>query len=228
LKQKILIIEDDRPIAELLAYILSKEGYDTDIAFDGTSGLEKARTGVPSLIILDWNLPDISGIDICRRVTQAGKIPIIMLTAKNLIEDKLQGLECGADDYITKPFDVREVVARIRATLRRTDEASAVPQKPKEDASIDIDNIHIDTVAMTVTASGEPVELTPLEYSLLIYLYKNRNRVLTRDQILDSVWGYEFAGNTRTVDIHVLRLRQKLGLNSQIQTVYKVGYKFVL
>ena len=228
MKKKILIIEDDRPIAELLAYILAKEGYDTDIAFNGTDGLAKVRTGAPSLIILDWSLPDISGIDICRRVTQSNKIPIIMLTAKNLVEDKIRGLECGADDYITKPFDVREVVARIKATLRRTDEASGGEAKQQENQVIDIDNIHIDTGAMTVTADGVPVELTPLEYSLLIYLYKNRNRVLTRDQILDAVWGYEFAGNTRTVDIHVLRLRQKLGLNSQIQTVYKVGYKFVL
>jgi two-component system alkaline phosphatase synthesis response regulator PhoP len=227
LKKKILIIEDDRPIAELLAYILSKEDYDTVMAFTGSEGLEKIKSDPPSLIILDWSLPDISGIDICRRVTRDNKIPIIMLTAKNLVEDKIMGLECGADDYITKPFDVREVVARIKATFRRTGaEADEAPADSGE--VLDIAGIRVDTRAMTVTMGSEPVELTPLEYNLLLYLYKNRNQVLTRDQILDSVWGYEFAGNTRTVDIHVLRLRQKLNLNTQIQTVFKVGYKFVL
>lgn len=227
MKKKILIIEDDRPIAELLAYILSKEDYDTVMAFTGSEGLEKIKSDPPSLIILDWSLPDISGIDICRRVTRDNKIPIIMLTAKNLVEDKIMGLECGADDYITKPFDVREVVARIKATFRRTGaEADEAPADSGE--VLDIAGIRVDTRAMTVTMGSEPVELTPLEYNLLLYLYKNRNQVLTRDQILDSVWGYEFAGNTRTVDIHVLRLRQKLNLNTQIQTVFKVGYKFVL
>lgn len=226
MNKKILIIEDDRPIAELLAYILNKEDFETDIALNGTAGLEKIKTNCPALIILDWSLPDISGIQICRQVTQNNKIPIIMLTAKNLVEDKIQGLECGADDYITKPFDVREVVARIKATFRRIGTHHDHPVTGED--IIDIAGIKVNTRAMTVTMNGEPVELTPLEYSLLLYLYKNKNLVLTRDQILDAVWDYEFAGNTRTVDIHVLRLRQKLNLTSQIQTVYKVGYKFVL
>lgn len=226
MNKKILIIEDDRPIAELLAYILNKEDFETDIALNGAAGLEKIKTNCPALIILDWSLPDISGIQICRQVTQSSKIPIIMLTAKNLVEDKIQGLECGADDYITKPFDVREVVARIKATFRRIGAHHDHPDAVEE--ILDIAGIKVNTRAMTVTMNGEPVELTPLEYSLLLYLYKNRNLVLTRDQILDAVWDYEFAGNTRTVDIHVLRLRQKLNLVSQIQTVYKVGYKFVL
>jgi two-component system alkaline phosphatase synthesis response regulator PhoP len=225
--RRILIIEDDKPIAELLAYILKKERFEVDIALNGTDGLEHIKSNPPALILLDWSLPDISGIQICRQVTQNSKIPIIMLTAKNLIEDKIQGLEVGADDYITKPFDVREVVARIKATFRRVGERPAPTDIPKGTV-LAIAGLKIDTGAMAVTMNDQPIELTPLEYSLLLYLYKNRNLVLSRDQILDAVWGYEFSGNTRTVDIHVLRLRQKLNLTQQLQTVFKVGYKFVL
>jgi two-component system, OmpR family, alkaline phosphatase synthesis response regulator PhoP len=227
MNRKILIVEDDRPIAELLSYILQREGFEVGIALTGTDGLEQIKDNEPALILLDWNLPDISGIQLCRQITQSSKIPIIMLTAKNLIEDKIQGLEMGADDYITKPFDVREVVARIKATFRRLS-TRPDPAGIIEKTVIEIAGLKIDAGSMTVTVDGQPVDLTPLEYSLLIYLYKNKNLVLTRDQILDAVWGYEFSGNTRTVDIHVLRLRQKLNLSDQIQTVYKVGYKFVL
>lgn len=227
MNKTILIIEDDKPIAELLSYILQKEGFDVAVALTGIDGMEKIKTIEPALILLDWSLPDISGIHICRQVTQSSQIPIIMLTAKNLVEDKVQGLEVGADDYITKPFDIREVVARIKATFRRLG-SRPDPAEIIEKGVIEIPGLTIDAGAMTVTMNDQPVDLTPLEYSLLVYLYKNRNLVLTRDQILDAVWGYEFLGNTRTVDIHILRLRQKLCLTDQIQTVFKVGYKFVV
>jgi two-component system alkaline phosphatase synthesis response regulator PhoP len=227
MNRKILIIEDDKPIAELLAYILTKEEFEVDVALNGIDGLEQIKANPPALLLLDWSLPDISGIQICRQVTQDSKIPIIMLTAKNLIEDKIQGLEVGADDYITKPFDVREVVARIKATFRRLG-ARPSPADIPEGTILEISGLKIDTGVMTVTMHDQVVDLTPLEYSLLLYLYKNRNLVLSRDQILDAVWGYDFSGNTRTVDIHVLRLRQKLNLSQQLQTVFKVGYKFVL
>lgn len=225
--RRILIIEDDQPIAELLAYILKKEHFDVGVALNGADGLEQLKTHPPALLLLDWSLPDISGMQICRQVTQSSKIPIIMLTAKNLMEDKLQGLESGADDYITKPFDVREVVARVKATFRRMGSRPGPAGSP-EGAVLELPGFQIDTGAMTVELHGEPVELTPLEYSLLLYFYKNRNLVLSRDQILDAVWGYDFSGNTRTVDIHVLRLRKKLHLAQRLQTVFKVGYKFVV
>lgn len=223
---KIAIIEDDRPIAELLAYILKKEGFEISIALTGSEGLELIREKNPALILLDWSLPDISGIFICKHVTQSSKIPIIMLTAKNLIEDKLLGLEMGADDYITKPFDVREVVARVKATFRRLESQASIRVQPAESVIV-FDGLTIDQKAMSVTRGEEKIELTPLEFSLLLYLYSNRNIVLSRNQILDAVWGYQFDGGTRTIDIHILRLRQKLQLQDHIQTVFKVGYKFI-
>ncbi|MDD3244460.1 MAG: response regulator transcription factor [Eubacteriales bacterium] len=225
--KKILIVEDDQPIAELLAYRLGKEGFTVLTAATGSKGLELAQAEQPDLLLLDWMLPDISGLDVCQQVTQTRKIPIIMVTAKNLVEDKILGLEAGADDYITKPFDVREVVARIKATFRRL-EAQAEPSSADSAEEISFADIHIDPKGMTVTKAGQVMELTHLEYSLLMYFYQNCNQVLTRDQILDSVWGYSYFGNTRTVDIHVLRLRRKLGLDEQIQTVFKVGYKFII
>lgn len=226
-EKRILIVEDDQPIADLLAYRLGKEGFAVETAGTGKLALAKAEENLPDLLLLDWMLPDISGLEVCQQITQAHRIPIIMVTARNLVEDKILGLEAGADDYITKPFDVREVVARIKATFRRL-ENQAGQTAPEDAKMISFDDIIIDPKGMSVSKGGQNMELTHLEYSLLLYFYENRNQVLTRDQILDSVWGYSYFGNTRTVDIHVLRLRRKLGLDQQIQTVFKVGYKFTI
>jgi two-component system alkaline phosphatase synthesis response regulator PhoP len=225
--RKILIVEDDKPIADLLAYRLGKEGYSASVALTGSAGLKKARDESPDIVLLDWNLPDVSGLDVCRQITETQKIPIIMVTAKNMVEDKVLGLEAGADDYITKPFDVREVVARVRATFRRM-EGRKPPEAPQAARRISFSGLEVDTGSMNVYRGGKPVELTLLEYNLLLYLYENRDLVLTREQILNAVWDIDFYGNTRTVDIHVMRLRKKLCLEDAIQTVFKVGYKFVL
>ena len=224
---KVLIVEDDRPIAELLAYRLGKEGFMADIAGTGSEGLRKAEDTAVELVLLDWSLPDISGLDVCRQIAQTRKIPIIMLTAKNLVEDKVLGLEAGADDYITKPFDVREVVARIRAAFRRMEGSAAAPEEQNRSV-LHIAGVTVDTGSRVAALRGMPVELTMLEYNLLLYLYENRNLVLAREQILNAVWGIDYYGNTRTVDIHVMRLRKKLELDEHIQTVFKIGYKFVI
>jgi two-component system alkaline phosphatase synthesis response regulator PhoP len=229
--QKILIIEDDQPIADLLAYVLQKEGYEVLTSYRGLDGLA-LLSQEPDLLLLDWSLPDISGLEICRMVTQQQKIPIIMLTAKNLLQDKLLGLEIGADDYITKPFDIREVTMRIKAVLRRIQAASILPQMPDTPLA-SIPEIHIGEVSInpathTVCRNSRAVSLTPLEYDLLLYLYENRNQALSRDQIMDAVWGYDYLGSSRTVDIHIVRLRKKLNLSQQIQTVYKMGYRMML
>lgn len=225
----ILIIEDDCSIAKLLAYILRKENYNVYISHTGSEGLYINQEIKPNLILLDWSLPDISGIEVCKEVTKTTKTPIIMLTAKNLLEDKLQGLEVGADDYITKPFDVREVIARIKATYRRL-ENSAIPSINTEENEefIEIGSLRINVKSMCVILDKTIIELTRLEYNLLLFLYNNKNQVLTRDQLLDGVWGYDYLGNSRTVDIHILRLRKKLNLSNNIETVFKVGYKFII
>lgn len=224
--RKILIVEDDKPIADLLAYRLGKEGYVSSIALTGSVGLRKALEESPNLVLLDWNLPDISGLDVCRQITETQKIPIIMVTAKNMIEDKVLGLEAGADDYITKPFDVREVVARVKATFRRM-ENTRPPEAGQTGKRLAFCGLEVDTGSMNVFRQGKPIELTLLEYNLLIYLYENKNLVLSREQILNAVWDIDYYGNTRTVDIHIMRLRKKLELEDAIQTVFKVGYKFV-
>lgn len=227
-RRKILIVEDDRPIADLLAYRLEKEGYVSAVAVTGSEGLRKCSEMQPELVLLDWNLPDISGLDICKQITQKQRIPIIMVTAKNMIEDKVLGLEAGADDYITKPFDVREVVARIKATFRRLESSRPAQEAAGTGRKVAFGRLEVDTGSMNVFLGGKPVDLTLLEYNLLLYLYENRNIALSREQILNAVWDIDFYGNTRTVDIHVMRLRKKLELEDAIQTVFKVGYKFVV
>ncbi len=223
--ERILVVEDDRPIAELLKYRLIKEGFETEIAETGSKALKLARSMQPDLILLDWQLPDISGLDVCQQVTQTMRIPIIMVTARNMVEDKVLGLEAGADDYITKPFDVREVVARIKATFRRLESADSTP-KARADVRLHFAGLTVAPATMTVMRGGRPVDLTPLEYQLLMYFYENRNKALSRENILHAVWGYDYFGNTRTVDIHVLRLRKKLGLDERIRTIFKIGYIF--
>lgn len=222
--KRILIVEDEVPIAELLAYGLNKEGFEVAVAHDGAQALQKIKDFSPALMLLDWMLPDMSGLQICRTVTENQNIPIIMLTARSYVEDKVLGLEAGADDYITKPFDLREVIARIKTILRRQDRDKG---EGGQEEVIHIADLTLYPLEMLVMRGEEKVNLTPKEYELLLCLIKNRGRVLTRPMLLDVVWGYEYSGDTRTVDIHIQRLRKKLGLGDYIETVFGVGYKFI-
>lgn len=224
-KTKILIIEDEAAIADLLAYGLNKEGFQTWIAANGIEGVSAVQTFKPNLLLLDWMLPDISGIEVCKRVTASFNIPIIMITAKSDITDKIVGLEFGADDYITKPFDMREVIARIRTILRRVEQANKPAEDPDE-SIVRFKNIEIVKSERMVKKNELIIELTPKEFDLLITLYSYRGKIFTRSELLDFVWGYDYFGDTRTVDIHIQRIRKKLELNDLILTVFGIGYKF--
>jgi len=223
--QEILIIEDDADIAESLQYNFKREGFRTSLAESGEKGLRLAldEKNPPSLIILDLMLPGMSGMELCRRLRReplTEKTPIIMLTAKAAEIDKIAGLELGADDYIVKPFSVKEVVARVRAVLRRVEKETI---ERYEDGKISID-----FADMRVLCAGEDVKLTRKEFALLTYLIKSVGRVATRQNLLDNVWGYSYFGDTRTLDVHIRRLRQKLGdCGSCIETVVGVGYRFI-
>lgn len=223
--QNILIVEDDADIAESLEYNLKREGFRVIIAESGEKGLRLAldERNVVSLMILDLMLPGMSGLELCRRVRREPSIeqmPIIMLTAKAAETDKIAGLETGADDYIIKPFSVKEVVARVRAVLRRT-ENEASPRYEDARLIVDFDD-------MRVSCTGDDVKLTRKEFALLEHLIKNIGRVSTRQQLLDNVWGYSYFGDTRTLDVHIRRLRQKLGdCGEAIETVVGVGYRFL-
>jgi len=221
----ILIIEDETDIAESLRYNFEREGFRIGIAESGEKGLRMAldEKRPPSLILLDLMLPGMTGIELCRRLRRepvTKKIPVIMLTAKASEADKISGLEIGADDYITKPFSVKEVIARVRAVLRRVD--SETVQKYEDD------KLSVDFIDMRVHCVGGEVKLTRKEFALLTYLTKNSGRVATRQNLLDNVWGYSYFGDTRTLDVHIRRLRQKLGeCGDCIETVVGVGYRFV-
>ncbi|MGW8440010.1 winged helix-turn-helix domain-containing protein [Paenibacillus sp. SEL1] len=225
-KAKILIIEDDAPIADLLSYGLSMEGFQTRTASSGAVGMHELQSFQPDLLLLDWMLPDQSGLDICKKVTTDYNIPICMITAKSDITDKILGLEFGADDYITKPFDLREVVARIRTILRRVEQASSPDREEAEKAVIRFKNIEVIEEERLVQKEGRPVELTPKEFDLLMMLVKHPGKTFSRSELLDLVWGYHFAGDTRTVDTHIQRLRKKLDDTKCITTVFGIGYKF--
>ncbi len=223
--QNILIIEDEPDIAESLRYNFERDGFKVAIAESGEKGLRLAldEKTSPSLIILDLMLPGMSGLELCRRLrreSETRKTPIIMLTAKATESDKITGLEMGADDYVIKPFSVKEVLARVRAVLRRADENS-VERYEDDKLSIDFEDIR-------VTCSGQDVKLTRKEFALLKNLVKNVGRVATRQNLLDNVWGYSYFGDSRTLDVHIRRLRQKLGeCESCIETVVGIGYRFV-
>lgn len=223
---KILIIEDDAPIADLLSYGLSLEGYETRIASSGADGIQVIQSFQPDLLLLDWMLPDQSGLDICKKVTAEYNIPIFMITAKSDITDKVLGLEFGADDYITKPFDLREVIARIRTILRRVEQSNHRDQNELHTEIIRFHHIEIRPEERLVSKNNYPVELTPKEYDLLMTLVKSPGRTFSRSDLLDVVWGYDFAGDTRTVDTHIQRLRKKLDATDNITTVFGIGYKF--
>ncbi len=227
---KILVIEDDSNISELISYNLQENGYETVQAFDGNTGLKLALEEAPDLILLDIMLPGKNGVDICRelRETYHRSAPIIMLTAKGEEIDKILGLEFGADDYITKPFSVRELMARTKAVLRRFENAEAAEQPPVKAgaAVIVVNDLTIDTDRHEVMVGDETIELTFKEFELLRALASNKGKVITREFLLDTVWGFEYIGETRTVDVHVRYLRRKLGrAGDYIQTVRGVGYK---
>ena len=220
----VLIVEDDRNIADLLRLYLEKEGYTVVIAPDGMRGVEQFRTVHPSLVLLDVMLPGLDGWGVCRAIRAESQTPIIMLTAKSETEDKVQGLKQGADDYITKPFEMKEVLARIEAVLRRS---GIEPEKSRR--RLEFDKLVIDMDAFELTVDGKKVPTPPKEMELLYHLASTPNRVYTRNQLLDEVWGFDYFGDTRTVDVHIKRLREKLeGVSDQwdLKTVWSVGYKF--
>lgn len=220
----VLIVEDDRNIADLLRLYLEKEGYTVVIAPDGMRGVEQFCTVHPSLVLLDVMLPGLDGWGVCRAIRAESQTPIIMLTAKSETEDKVNGLKQGADDYITKPFEMKEVLARIEAVLRRS---GIEPEKSRR--RLEFDKLVIDMDAFELTVDGKKVPTPPKEMELLYHLASTPNRVYTRNQLLDEVWGFDYFGDTRTVDVHIKRLREKLeGVSDQwdLKTVWSVGYKF--
>ncbi|MFQ5401165.1 MAG: response regulator transcription factor [Anaerolineae bacterium] len=220
----ILIADDEANIRDLARMYLEKEGYRVITATDGRQALEQIRQETPALLVLDLMMPEVDGWEVCRRVRAEGNLPILMLTARDDDIDKIVGLEMGADDYLTKPFNPRELVARVRAILRRAGEASApTSQKVRR-----LGNVAIDPAAREVTVDGKRVALRTKEFDLLLTLVDHVNMVLSRDQLLDLVWGYEFYGQTRTVDVHIAHLRDKLsGSSLAIETVWGLGYKLV-
>jgi len=221
----VLVVEDDRNIAELLQLYLEKEGYAVTVAADGGQGLTKFRAIKPDLVLLDVMMPVMDGWTVCRTIRAESKTPVIMLTAKSETDDKVQGLKTGADDYITKPFEMKEVLARIEAVLRRS--GSVVTQTKVR--RLVFDRLIIDMDAFELTVDGKKVDTPPKEMELLFYLASSPNRVYTRNQLLDEVWGFDYFGDSRTVDVHIKRLREKLeGVSNNwcLKTVWGVGYKF--
>ena len=226
-KQKILVVDDDQHIAELISLYLMKDGYDTQEVYDGKKALEAVTTYEPDLILLDLMLPGMDGYQVCAEVRKTSKVPIIMLTAKGETFDKVLGLELGADDYIVKPFDPKELVARVKAVLLRYEAGSA--KEEKDDGQVlRYPDLEINLSNYTVMYHGKNVDFPPKEFELLHFLASNPKRVFTREQLLDRIWGYEYAGDTRTVDVHVKRIREKLNQDDEwgIRTVWSVGYKF--
>lgn len=223
--QKILIVDDDENICELLRLYLEKDGFNTVIATDGQEAVRLATTQSPSLILLDIMLPRLDGWQVCREIRKTLDTPIIMLTAKGETFDKILGLELGADDYISKPFDTKEVIARIKAVLRRSSDSSRL-SAIKE---VCFDKLSINLTNYELTVDGVTIDTPPKELELIYHLASNPNRVYTRDQLLDEVWGFDYYGDSRTVDVHVKRLREKLenvSPNWSLKTVWGVGYKF--
>jgi DNA-binding response OmpR family regulator len=220
MSERILVVEDEANIASFVSAYLEKAGYVVDRAVNGAEAKEKAVSTEPSLILLDLNLPDMDGLEVCRHVRASSTVPILMLTARDDDVDKIVGLEVGADDYLTKPFNPRELVARIRSILRR---ATAPPPASKGRRTHGA--ISIDAGRRELLVGGEPVQLAPKEFDLFWELLDHSGLVLTRDQLLERVWGYTFAGDTRTVDVHVRQLRRKIGETCPIVTVWGVGYK---
>lgn len=226
-RQKILIVDDDEHISELISLYLTKEFYDTKIVYDGEEALRQFRLFSPNLILLDLMLPGIDGYQVCREIRQQSNVPIIMLSAKGEVFDKVLGLELGADDYIIKPFDSKELVARVKAVLRRYQPAQASQTKPAG-KYVEYQDLTINLTNYSVVYKGKTVDMPPKELELLYFLASSPNQVFTREQLLDHIWGYEYIGDTRTVDVHIKRLREKIKDHASwaISTVWGIGYKF--
>ena len=230
-KQKILIVDDDNNIAELISLYLTKECFDTVIVNDGESVLPIVEQDPPQLILLDLMLPGMDGYQVCREVRAKREIPIIMLSAKGEVFDKVLGLELGADDYIEKPFDSKELVARVKAVLRRYKTAEAKPEKSKDtyvEKKVEFPDLVVNLTNYSVLYKGHTIDMPPKELELLYCLAASPNRVFTREQLLDQIWGYEYIGDSRTVDVHIKRLREKIKDHEdwKLTTVHSVGYKF--
>lgn len=222
---KILIVDDDKNICDLLRIYLEKEGYSTIISYNGEEAMVKFNALNPNIVLLDIMLPGMDGWQICREIRKVSPVPILILTAKGEVFDKVLGLELGADDYIVKPFDAKEVLARIKAVTRRT---SLMPSG-NDNKELFYDNLHINLSRYVLKVKGKVVDTPPKELELLFFLASNPNRVYTRDQLLDEVWGFEYYGDSRTIDVHIKRLRAKLeGVSDKwtLKTVWGVGYKF--
>ena len=226
-KQKILIVDDDENIAELISLYLTKECFDTKIVHDGESALEAHKTFQPDLILLDIMLPRMDGYQVCRELRTYSSTPIIMLSAKGEVFDKVLGLELGADDYMEKPFDSKELVARAKAILRRVKPA-AQPAPTKSVKSVSYPDLEISLTNYSVTYMEQRIDMPPKELELLYFMASSPNHVFTREQLLDQIWGYEYIGDTRTVDVHIKRLREKLKDHDawRIATIWGIGYKF--
>ena len=232
-KQKILIVDDDNNIAELISLYLTKECFECKIVNDGEAALKAFPRFRPDLILLDLMLPGMDGYEVCREIRHNSKVPIIMLSAKGEVFDKVLGLELGADDYIIKPFDSKELVARVKAVLRRFQNTAALPTEEPETVTqpakaVEYPDLIINLTNYSVTYRGENIEMPPKELELLYFLASSPNQVFTREQLLDNIWGYEYIGDTRTVDVHIKRLREKINGNPNwtISTVWGIGYKF--
>lgn len=229
-KQRILIVDDDENIAELISLYLMKECYETKIVNDGEAALKIFPDFRPNLILLDLMLPGIDGYQVCRELRTISQVPIIMLSAKGEIFDKVLGLELGADDYMIKPFDSKELVARVKAVLRRYQAvpAPSVPAESHQGKYVEYPDLVVNLTNYSVTYRGRSVEMPPKELELLYFLASSPNQVFTREQLLDHIWGYEYIGDTRTVDVHIKRLREKIKDHADwaLTTVWGIGYKF--
>lgn len=230
-KQKILIVDDDNNIAELISLYLTKECFDTKIVNDGEEALKAFEQYSPNLILLDLMLPGIDGYQVCRELRSTSQVPIIMLSAKGEIFDKVLGLELGADDYMIKPFDSKELVARVKAVLRRYQLPAQMPASSVTEQHgnfVEYPDLIVNLTNYSVIYNGHSIELPPKELELLYFLASSPNQVFTREQLLDHIWGYEYIGDTRTVDVHIKRLREKIKGNDKwaLTTVWGIGYKF--
>ncbi len=227
---RVLVVDDEATLVDTIRYNLRREGYDVQVASEGNDAIRLARASSPDLVVLDLMLPGLDGLEVCRQLRRESTVPILMLTAKDDEVDKIVGLEVGADDYMTKPFSMRELLARIRAMLRR----SRMTQQSSEvdgAQAVRSGDLEADPLQRRVVLGEKPIQLKPKEFDLLVYLMQQRGRVLTRDQLLEKVWGYTFGGDTRTVDVHIRWLREKIeedpGTPRRLETVRGVGYRFV-
>ena len=226
MSRKVLVVDDEKLIVKGIRFNLEQDGMEVDCAYDGEEAVEKAKENKYDIILLDLMLPKMDGLEVCQQIREFSNVPIVMLTAKGETFDKVLGLELGADDYVVKPFEPKELIARIRAVLRRS--ADSVDEKADED-ELSFDGLKINQSTYEVYIDDKKVEMPPKEFELLYFLAKNTNKVFTRDQFLDEIWGYEFFGDSRTVDVHIKRIREKLeGENRTwaLKTVWGVGYKF--